>query len=264
MSPEISTNRDLQTAEDHNHDLNGPQAVQGNQPVSHQGIPIDTPIPTCPQSAEEKDNVELAELGMLAFNLLPQEQSLLEELEERVESSFLQACEALLEIEHYNRGCLWRAGLWKSFPEYVRHRFGHTRPYTGLMLRAATFNQGIAALGNGTPTLTRESHIRPIVQKIERAEDQQQFWVDYCQEQNVTAANVGELTAKQIKAAVVAHLEDNPNPEPEAPDEEVETEKIKRSCVKLLAKLKTAAAALEEDEIDRKLLELEALLETNN
>jgi len=197
------------------------------------------------------------------------DQKILAALEGKVEGSFLTACSALLEIQNYSGGRLWRSSEKKEFKDYVANRFGYTARYCKLMVRAASFNLEIAELGDGTPPLARESHIRPIIQQI--PEDQQmQFLVDFYKDHNITKETVNSLKADNIKKAVDSYLKENPveTPEDKVKNEKKAADKVKKARdkgKKLLTQFKNAVKDLSNfTEIESKLGDILNLLKENN
>lgn len=185
------------------------------------------------------------------------EQELLNKLEVQVDGSFLIACGALLQIADHDNGRLWKSSH-KEFKDYVKQRFGYTARYCALMIRGAVFNQAVLDTGDGVP-LTRESHIRPIIQKVPE-EKRVEFWKNFCTDKGITEENVGRLKAKVIQEAV---QEAFPKDNPEADEPDVTPDK--KEAKKLVSSLKKATKALPNyEQIEEKLEEISKLLKGSN
>jgi len=258
--------QDLPVAEDHNlTQEESPLAPVTASPIKrfemdHKIFP--DPI-TEPDANRGKEVTLLA--AKLPESLSEEDVKLLADLENRVNTTFLKGCEALLEIEKYGQGRLWKS-QHKTFTDYVKARFGYTSRYTNLMVRAAGLNLKIAQSQEGAPALTRESHLRPIIQKIP-TDQQVAFWADYCKVHGVTSDAVGCINAKDIKEAVEAYIVSNEADIPEAkPKKEKDPVKeARREGKALVTKLRNSTKALpRHEEILTKLAEISNLIKENN
>jgi hypothetical protein len=198
--------------------------------------------------------------------LSEQDREILHDLEAKVEGSFLTSCEALLKIEEYEDGRLWN-GIHKSFILYVKARFGFSSRFCKLMVRAASFNRAVRKENNGTPTLEKESHIRPIIQKI-KPDSQVKFWNDFCSSNEINQTNVSKLKASQIRKAVEEYISENEDKgiQSDKPKKNVDKQvKAQRDVSKLITKIKKILPELpNQNEVEIKLEELLKLIKNNN
>jgi hypothetical protein len=226
-----------------------------------------TTLETALMDVGKTPTAQKVEINYHAVPLTQEDLEFRDEQESRVEGSFLQACEALLKIEKYREGRIWKP--YESFPNYVNARFGYSGRYCALMVRAAAFNQAVKSIGDGIPSLSRESHVRPIVQLIREDEDRTQFWTQFCNDKALTPQSVLSLTAKEIREAVLEYKsksqdgeEDN---EAKSKKEADKVKKARRESKKLVTALKKAVASLPDHEvIHQKLEEIHKLLKESN
>jgi hypothetical protein len=193
-------------------------------------------------------------------------QELRTRLNEQVIGADRQKFKGLFDLCNHGGGVLWK-GDNKSFPDYAKAQFGFTPRYTKLMLRAEEFNQAVGVLGNNTPTLTRESHIRPIIQLIPKEEEQVVFWAKYCEKNRITSESVVKQKAGKIRNAVKAYLKNKDGGKTSMREENREAETIKaarREGKKLVTRLSNATKDLPNHvQIKAKLEELSNLLKEN-
>jgi hypothetical protein len=186
----------------------------------------------------------------------------LQDLEAKVEGSYLSSCEAILEIDQYEDGRLWRAsGGFKQFADYVKSKFGLTKKHCSLLIRSAKFIRKLKIRDEGGAIPVRESHIRPIIQKLKTEEEQVEFWDDFCKRNEVKPESVGK-----IKASAIRQCLDEPaieNQEIEA-DEDDEIKNKSKKSIKIINKLKKVAENLPNfEKISEKIAEIEELIEAN-
>jgi len=98
-------------------------------------------------------------------NLSTVDQSLLTELEAKVENSWLDCCYALAKIRDYEGGRLWNQE-YKTFNEYVYSRFNYSSQHALRQVAAGEFILALENAGSGAPPPRRESQVRPIIQKL--------------------------------------------------------------------------------------------------
>lgn len=94
-----------------------------------------------------------------------EEQSLLTELEARVEGAWMECCYALAKIRDYEGGRLWNQE-YKSFNEYVYSRFNYSSQHALRQVAAGEFILALESSGSKAPPPLRESQVRPIIQKL--------------------------------------------------------------------------------------------------
>lgn len=186
----------------------------------------------------------------------------LQELEAKVEGSYLSSCEAILEIDQYEDGRLWRAsGGFKQFADYVKSKFGLTKKHCSLLIRSAKFIRKLKSRDEVGAIPVRESHIRPIIQKLETEEEQIEFWDEFCRSNEVNPQSVGKIKASDIRSSLNDFKLEN-----EEDDDGDEDENIKNSKkgIKIINRLKKVAEQLPNyNEISEKIEEIEELLAAN-
>lgn len=186
----------------------------------------------------------------------------LQDLEAKVEGSYLNSCEALLEIEQYEDGRLWRvSGGFKQFADYVKSKFGLTKKHCKLLIRSANFIRKLKSRDEEVAIPVRESHIRPIIQKLETEEEQIEFWDEFCRSNEVNPQSVGKIKASDIRSSLNDFKLEN-----EEDDDGDEDENIKNSKkgIKIINRLKKVAEQLPNyNEISEKIEEIEELLAAN-
>jgi len=131
-----------------------------------------------------------------------------EELELKVRTSETDGFKALAEIEHYEDGKLWKCE-YSKFDEYAQSKFKFHKVHVNRLLESGRF---LLEIENGDiqlPTTTRESHIRPIVQKLE-PNHRGSFWKTFCETKSLTQESIGTVKAKEILTEVAAYIQDNP------------------------------------------------------
>jgi len=193
--------------------------------------------------------------------LSAEEVQLLKEKEEIIRGSFFYATEALLFIETYENGRLWKAQGFNSFKSYVDSELSVTPQYRNKLLQGASFNKDADAAG--LPKLSRESHVRPLLQGILNQDQRLEFWKEFTEQGGITPDTVGELKARQIEEAIVVYLENNQvDPGKDTPKKVKDPSKGARSeGKKLITKLKNVSKSLpNHDEIQVKLEELLTLI----
>lgn len=187
---------------------------------------------------------------------------MLKELEYHVNASYLNSCEALLKIERYEDGRLWRvSGRFKQFADYVKSRFGFTKKHCKLLIRSANFIRKLKSRDVEVAIPVRESHIRPIIQKLETEEEQMEFWDEFCRRNEVNPQSVGKIKASDIRSSLNDFKLEN-----EEDDDGDEDENIKNSKkgIRIINRLKKVAEQLPNyNEISEKIEEIEELLAAN-
>ena len=183
------------------------------------------------------------EVPIPVTQLSEKDRSKLEKLEAKVRNSVTEGWKALAEIQHYQEGHLWKAGF-ASFEDYVESRFDFHRKHSARLLEAGRFLLQLDKGKSKGPQPTRESHIREISQKLPESH-RISFWDKFCDDKSITEANVNDLTAKEIKEAVIEYRKEIPKDElPPKParqkkeHEEPNLEKIRTKSVLLLEKVK--------------------------
>lgn len=186
----------------------------------------------------------------------------LQELEAKVEGSYLSSCEAILEIDQYEDGRLWRAsGGFKQFADYVKSKFGLTKKHCSLLIRSAKFIRKLKSRDEVGAIPVRESHIRPIIQKLKTEEEQIEFWDDFCKRNEVKPESVGKIKASAIRSCLDELAIENQEIEA---DEEGEQKKTSEKSIKIINQLKKVAENLPNfEKISEKIAEIEELLEAN-
>jgi hypothetical protein len=225
---------------------NAPETEKQDQDNAVTEQPVEVPIPVTQLS--EKDR------------------SKLEKLEAKVRNSVTEGWKALAEIQHYQEGRLWKAGF-ASFEDYVESRFDFHRKHSARLLEAGKFLLHLDKGKAKGPHPTRESHIREITQKLPD-NHRVGFWDKFCEEHSITDKSIHEITAKQVKEAVIEYRKDIPKDElPPKParqkeHEEPNLEKIRTKSVLLLEKVKVQVK--EHPNKDSILEKLEELFELIN
>ena len=224
---------------------NAPETEKQDQDNAVTEQPVEVPIPVTQLS--EKDR------------------SKLEKLEAKVRNSVTEGWKALAEIQHYQEGRLWKAGF-ASFEDYVESRFDFHRKHSARLLEAGRFLLQLDKGKSKGPQPTRESHIREISQKLPESH-RVSFWDKFCEEHSITEKSIHEITAKQVKEAVIEYRKDIPKEDlpAKAPRENKVkvpvVEKIRTKTLALLAKVKDQVQEHPKREaIVLKLEELEGLL----
>lgn len=186
----------------------------------------------------------------------------LKKLEVQVDGSYLNSCEALLEIDQYEDGRLWRAsGGFKQFTDYVKARFSFTKKHCNLLIRSARFIRKLKSGEGGVAIPVRESHIRPIIQKFTSKEEQFEFWNEFCRTHGITPETVGDLKASKIRSAVEEFRGEDPD---QVADGEEDQKKATRKGNQLIKKLKKETEHHpKHEEISKKIEEIEALLNSD-
>ncbi|MCC5662122.1 hypothetical protein LC608_35490 [Nostoc sp. XA010] len=141
---------------------------------------------TLPDDQDLKENPALATINVTAVEvpeLTEEEQRDRLHLERKVERAFFEAGEALTELRDRR---LYRS-THKTFEEYCRDRFGHSRQQSNYLIAAAGVYENLTTIGcqnvadenlttNGSQILpTNERQVRPMT-KLE-PQKQQEVWV---------------------------------------------------------------------------------------
>ena len=93
------------------------------------------------------------------------DQSLLTQLEARVEASWMDCCYALAKIRDHEGGRLWNR-QYKTFNEYVYSRFNYSSQHALRQVAAGKFILELENAKSEAPYPVRESQVRPIIQKL--------------------------------------------------------------------------------------------------
>jgi hypothetical protein len=186
---------------------------------------------------------QTVEVPIPAIQLTEKDIKKREQLETKVVNSVSWGWRALAEIQYYKDGILWKA-THPTFEDYVAARFDFNRKHSMRLVEAGRF---LLQLDKGKAKgshPTRESHIREITQKLPESH-RVQFWDKFCEANSITDKTVGEITAVQVKEAVVAYRKELPKDElPPKParqkkeHDEPNLEKIWAKSVLLLEKVK--------------------------
>jgi len=136
-----------------------------------------------------------------AISSLSQEETLmLNELEKKVENSFLDTCRALCEIKNYKDGLFWK-DRFSSFAEYVKERFNYQIQHAYRLAAAGEFVRQIESHNSSSttkiPLPEKEIQVRHIINKIPEKERLQ------CWEGLTSKCSPSELTGVAIEAEVV-------------------------------------------------------------
>jgi hypothetical protein len=207
------------------------------------------------------------EVPIPAIQLTEKDLKKREQLETKVVNSVSGGWRALAEIQYYKDGILWKA-THPTFEDYVAARFDFNKKHSMRLVEAGRF---LLQLDKGKAKgshPTRESHIREITQKLPESH-RVQFWDKFCETNSITDKTVGEITALQVKEAVVEYRKELPKDElPPKParqkkeHDEPNIEKIRTKSVLLLEKFKVQVK--EHPNQDSILEKLEELIELLN
>ena len=250
------------------HGVSGPDAVDSNN------NPAGTPPKVqenCVSETEKQDQDNAAleqtvEVPIPAIQLTEKDIKKLEKLEAKVKNAVVEGWKALAEIQHYEGGRLWKIN-YPSFEDYVAARFDFNRKHSMRLVEAGRFLLLLDKGKSKGPQPTRESHIREITQKL--PEDHRvDFWDKFCEERSITDKSIHEITAKQVKKAVIEYRKDIPKEDfpAKAPREKKlkvpGVEKIRAKSLLLLEKVKVQVK--EHPNQDSILEKLEELIELIN
>ena len=234
--------------------------------VDDQEFECQAPVATETETSEGTSNIKKGRRSAVPSMVEPlsaEEMQLLQEKEEIILSSYFHATEAVIFIETYQDGRLYKALGFDTFKTYLDSKLSVTPQYRNKLLQGAGFNKGADAAG--LPKLSRESHVRPILQGIRNKDQRLEFWKEFTEQESITTDNVGELKARQIEEAVVVYLENNQVDTGKDTSKKIKdpAKSARNEGKKLLTKLKTVSKALPNyDQIREKLEELFALITT--
>jgi len=208
---------------------------------------------------------QIVEVPISVIQLTEKDIKKLEKLEAKVKDAVVEGWKALAEIQHYEGGRLWKIN-YPSFEDYVATRFDFNRKHSMRLVEAGRFLLLLDKGKSKGPQPTRESHIREISQKLPESH-RVNFWDKFCEEHSITEKSIHEITAKQVKEAVIEYRKDIPKEDlpakaPRAKKVKVSVvEKIRTKSLALLAKVKDQVQEHPKSEaIVLKLEELEGLL----
>ena len=199
------------------------------------------------------------------IQLTEKEQAKLEKLEAKVRNSVTEGWKALAEIQHYEGGRLWKV-VFASFEDYVGSRFDFNRKHSMRLVASGRFLLDLDKSKTKSPHPTRESHMREITQKLPESH-RVGFWDKFCEENSINEKTVSNITARQLKEAVVEYRKELPADElpPKIAREKKErvpvVEKIRTKSIVLLDKVKDLVEEHPDREaIKEKLVELIELI----
>lgn len=138
--------------------------------------------------------------------LSKKDRTLLDELEAKVESSWLECCRSLAQIRDHEGGRLWNQE-YKTFNEYVYSRFQYSSQHALRQVAAGDFILALENAKSKAPLPLRESQVRPIVQKLPE-ERRVKCW-ELIHEKHPG----GDLQANVIEAEVLRYKKTIPNAE---------------------------------------------------
>ena len=96
-------------------------------------------------------------------SLTPEDSTLLEQLEAKVETSIMDFCVALAQIQKHKDGIFWH-DRYDSFAEYVRDRFGYKEQHAYRLAAAGAFVLELDE--KKLPRPTTEIQVRHVINKI--------------------------------------------------------------------------------------------------
>lgn len=185
-----------------------------------------------------------------AISFLSQEDTLkLNELERKVQNSFLETCRALCEIKNYKDGLFWK-GRFNSFAEYVKERFNYQAQHAYRLAAAGEFVQRIEVHNSSSttkiPLPEKEIQVRHIINKIPEDKRLQ------CWQGIATKTAPSELSGVVIEAEVVEFRKKLPRNELRAHTRQRKPKpgiaEVKNASLRLVEKLNRAVQSLPNSE----------------